>query len=83
MRFLGVALILAIVSLWLVSDRAVPIGPRIVPATASAAPVRDSPTTVSPNRRAPSTARALDNRDKHTLLGLVLLLAGQQARHGR
>lgn len=82
MTFLGVALILAIVSLWLPSTTA-PVGPRIVPATASAAPTPSSATAVSPHEGAPSTARALGDRERDAIVGLVFLLAGQQAGHGR
>jgi hypothetical protein len=68
MRFLGVAVILAIM---LVSSGVAPVGPTIGPANARPAPAADAKPVV------------LEDRDRDAALGLLLLLGMFEGRHGR
>jgi hypothetical protein len=75
MRFPGVAVILAIVGVLLVSSGAVPAG-TTGPATAGPAPAADAKPVVA-------RSRILADRDKEPALGLVLLLGMLQNQRGR
>jgi hypothetical protein len=76
MRFLGVAVILAMVAALLVSSGVAPVGPTVGPA-----PAADAKPVVARSR--PEVQRSvLEDRDRDAALGLLLLgiFAG---RHGR
>jgi hypothetical protein len=76
MRFLGLAVIPAVVGVLLVSSGVVPAG-TIGPATAA-----DAKPAVARSR--PEVQRSiLENRDKDAALGLLLLLGMFEGRHGR
>jgi hypothetical protein len=82
MRFLGVAVILAIVAVLLASSGVAPVGPTIGQATAGPAPAADARPVVARSR--PEVQRSvLEDRDKETALGLLLLLGMFERRHGR
>jgi hypothetical protein len=74
MRFLGVAVILAIVGVLLVSSGVAPVGPTIGQATAGPAVARSRPEV---------QRSVLEDRDKETALGLLLLLGMFERRYGR
>jgi hypothetical protein len=76
MRFLGLAVIPAVVGVLLVSSGVVPAG-TIGPATAA-----DAKPAVARSR--PEVQRSiLENRDEDAALGLLLLLGMFEGRHGR
>ena len=79
MRFPGVAVILATVSVLLVSSSVVPVG---TPGPAPAGPAADAKPVVARSR--PEVQRSiLTDRDKDPALGLVLLLGMLENRRGR
>ena len=81
MRFLGVAVILAIVGVLLVSSGVAPVG-TIGPANARPAPASDAKPPIA--RSLPEVQRsALADRDRDAVLSLVLLLGMYEGRHGR
>jgi hypothetical protein len=93
MRFLGVAVILAIASVLLVSSdvarigrlplgaRQPPVGHAIGPANAGPAPPADAKPVVS--RSGPEVQQSVDeNRDKRVALGFLLLLQMFGGRRG-
>jgi hypothetical protein len=81
MRFLGVAVILAIVGVLLVSSGVAPVG-TIGPANAGPAPATDAKPAIA--RSHPEVQRsALADRDRDAVLSLVLLLGMYEGRHGR
>jgi hypothetical protein len=81
MRFPGVAVILAIVGVLLVSSGGVPAG-TTGPATAGPASAADAKPVVARSR--PEVQRSiLADRDKDPALGLVLLLGMLENRRGR
>ena len=81
MRFLGVAVILAIVGVLLVSSGVAPVG-TIGPANAGPAPAADAKSAVARSR--PEVQRSvLEDRDREAALGLLLLLGMFEGRHGR
>jgi hypothetical protein len=81
MRFPGVAVILATVSVLLVSSSMVPVGtPGAAPA--GPAPAADAKPVVARSR--PEVQRSiLADRDKDPALGLVLLVGMLENRRGR
>jgi hypothetical protein len=82
MGFLGVAVILAIVGVLLVSSAVAPVGPTIGHATAGPASAADATPVVA--RSHPEVQRSvLEDRDKDAALGLLLLLGMFERRHGR
>jgi hypothetical protein len=82
MRFLGVAVILAIMGVLLVSFAVAPVGRTIGPANAGPAPAADAKTVVARSR--PGVERSvLEDRDKRAALGLLLLLETFEGRRGR
>jgi len=82
MRFLGVAMILAVVGGLLASSGVAPVGPTISQATAGPAPAADATPVVARSR--PEIQRnAPEDRDKDAALGLLLLLGMFERRHGR
>ena len=76
MRFLGVAVIPAIVGVLLVSSDVVPAG-TLGPATAA-----DAKPVVA-RSRPEVQRRILEDRDKDAAVGLLLLLGMFEGRHGR
>ena len=81
MRFLGVALILTIVGVLLVSSDVAPVGPAIGSVNAAPAPTADAEPQVARSR--PEVQRSvLEDRARNTALGL-LLLGMFEGRHGR
>jgi hypothetical protein len=83
MRFLGVAVNLAIVGVLLVSSGVAPVG-TIGPANASPTNDADAKPTVARSRReVQRSARVLQGRDRDAVLGLVLLFGMHEGRHGR
>ena len=82
MRVLGVAVILAIVGVLLVSSGVAPVGPTIGQATAGPAPAADA-TPVVARSRPEVQPSVLEDRDKEAALGLLLLLGMFERRHGR
>jgi hypothetical protein len=82
MRLLGVAGILAIVSILLVSSDVAPVGHAIDPANAGPVPTADAKPVVS--RLGPEVQRSVEeNRDKRAALGLLFLLRMFDGRRGR
>ena len=81
MRFPGVAVILAIVGVLLVSSSVVPAG-TTGPATAGPAPAADAKPVVARSRLEVQRS-ILADRDKDPALGLVLLLGMLENRRGR
>jgi hypothetical protein len=83
MRFLGVAVNLAIVGVLLVSSGVAPVG-TIGPANASPANDADAKPTVARARpEVQRSARVLQDRDRDAVLGLVLLFGRYEGRRGR
>ena len=81
MRFLGVAVILAIVGVLLVSSGVAPVGPTIGQATAGPAPAADARPVVARSRPEVQPS-VLGDRDRDA--ALVLLLFGMfEDRRGR
>ena len=82
MRFFGVAVILAIEGVLLVSSGVAPVGPTIGPANARPAPAADAKPVVA--RSHPEVQLSvLEDRDRDAALGLLLLLGMFEGRHGR
>jgi hypothetical protein len=81
MRFLGVAVILAIEGVLLVSSGVAPVGPTIGPANARPAPAADTKPLVARSRPEVQLSVLEDRRD--AALGLLLLLGMFEGRHGR
>ena len=79
MRFLGVAVILAIM---LVSSGVAPAGPTIGPANAGPAPVADTKPVVARSRLEVQRS-LLEDRDKDAAVGLLLLIGTFEGRRGR
>jgi hypothetical protein len=79
MRFLGVAVILAIM---LVSSGVAPVGPTIGPANARPAPAADAKPVVTRSRPEVQLS-VLEDRDSYAALGLLLLLGMFEGRHGQ
>ena len=81
MRFLGVAVILAIEGVLLVSSGVAPVG-TIGPANARPAPASDAKPVVARSR--PEVQRSVfEDPDRDAALGLFLLLGMLDGRHGR
>jgi len=81
MRFLGVAVILAIVGVLLVFSGVTPVG-TIGPANDGPAPAADAKPAIA--RSHPEVQQsALADRDRDAVLSLVLLLGMYGGRHGR
>ena len=82
MRFLDVAVILAIVGVLLVSSGVASVGPTIGSANAGPAPAADAKPVVARSR--PEVQRSfLGDRDKDAGVGLLLLLGMLEGRHRR
>jgi hypothetical protein len=82
MSFLGVAGILAIVGVLLVSSGVAPVGPAIGPANADPAPAADAKPVIA--RSDPEVrGSVLEDSDKRAALGLLLLLGMFDGRRGR
>jgi hypothetical protein len=82
MNFLGVAVILAIVGVLLVSSGVASVGHTIGSANAGPAPAADAKPVVARSR--PEVQRSvLENRDKAALGLLLLLRATLEGRPGR
>jgi hypothetical protein len=82
MRFLGVAVILAVVGVLLVSSGVAPVGLTVGKATAGPASAADAPPVVA--RSHPKVQWSVsEDRDKDAALGLLLLLGMFDRRHGR
>ena len=81
MRFLGVAVILAIVGVLLVSSGVASVGPAIGPANAGPAPAADAKPVVARSRPEVQWS-VLEDRDR-AALGLLLLLGMLEGRPGR
>jgi len=82
MRFLGGAVILAIVGALLASSGVAPVGLTLVPKTAGPAPAADAEPLVARSR--PAVQRSvLEDRDKDAAVGLLLLLGRFEGRRGR
>ena len=82
MRLLGVAVILAVVGLPLVSSGVARVGPTIGPANTGPAPVADTKPVVARSR--PEVQRSLlEDRDKDAAVGLLLLIGTFEGRRGR
>ena len=82
MRFLGVAVILAIVGVLLVSSGVATVGPPIGPANAGPAPAADATPVVARSR--PEVQRGVrEDRERDAALGLLLLLGMFEGRRGR
>ena len=83
MRFLGVAVILAIiVGVLLVSSGVAPVGPPIGPTNAGLAPAADAKPVVARSR--PDVQRGgFEDRERDAALGLLLLFGMFEGRHGR
>jgi hypothetical protein len=80
MRFLDVAVILAIVGVLLVSSGVASVGPTIGSANADPAPAADAKPVVARSR--PEVQRSvLEDRDRATL-GLLLVLGMFEGRRG-
>jgi hypothetical protein len=83
MSSLGVAVVLAIVGVLLLSSDVAPVG-TIGPAGASSANDADAKPTVARSRpEVQRRARVLQDRDRDTVLGIVLLFGMYEGRHGR
>ena len=83
MRFLGAAVILAIVGVMLISSGVAPVG-AIGPANARPAPAADAKRPIARSRpEAQRGTRVLADRDRDAVFSLVLLLGMYQGRHGR
>jgi len=82
MRFLGVAVILAIVGVLLVSSGVATVAPPIGPANAGPAPAADASRLLQ--ARALKVQRSvLEDRERDAALGLLLLLGMFEGRRGR
>ena len=82
MNFLGVAVILAIVGVLLVSSGVASVGHTIGSANAGPAPAADAKPVVARSR--PEVQRSvLEDRDRDAALGLLLLFGMFEGRHGR
>jgi hypothetical protein len=82
MRFLGVAVILAMMGALLISSGVPPVGPTVGPENAGPAPAADAKPVVARSR--PEVQRSiLEDRDKDAAVGLLLLLGMFEGRHGR
>jgi len=82
MRFLGVAVILAVVGVLLVSSGVAPVGPTVGHATAGPASAADATSVVA--RSHPEVQWSVsEDRDKDAALGLLLLLGMFDHRPGR
>jgi hypothetical protein len=83
MSSLGVAVVLAIVGVLLLSSDVAPVG-TIGPAGASSANDADTRPTVARSRpEVQRRARVLQDRDRDAVLGIVLLFGMYEGRHGR
>ncbi len=83
MSSLGVAVVLAIVGVLLLSSDVAPVG-TIGPAGASSANDADAKPTVARSRpEVQRRARVLQDRDRDAVLGIVLLFGMYEGRHGR
>jgi hypothetical protein len=83
MSSLGVAVVLAIVGVLLLSSDVAPVG-TIGPAGASSANDADARPTVARSRpEVQRRARVLQDRDRDAVLGIVLLFGMYEGRHGR
>ncbi len=83
MSSLGVAVVLAIVGVLLLSSDVAPVG-TIGPADASSANDADAKPTVARSRpEVQRRARVLQDRDRDAVLGIVLLFGMYEGRHGR
>jgi hypothetical protein len=83
MSSLGVAVVLAIVGVLLLSSDVAP-GGTIGPADASSANDADATPTVARSRpEVQRRARVLQDRDRDAVLGIVLLFGMYEGRHGR
>jgi hypothetical protein len=83
MSSLGVAVVLAIVGVLLLSSDVAPVG-TIGPAGASSANAADARPTVARSRpEVQRRARVLQDRDRDAVLGIVLLFGMYEGRHGR
>ena len=82
MRLLGFAVILAFVSLLLVSSGAARVRPPIDPAVVGPAAVTDAKPVVARSR--PDVQRSvIEKRDRDAALGLLLVIGMFEGRHGR
>jgi hypothetical protein len=82
MRFLGGAVILAIVGALLASSGVAPVGLTLGPKTFGPAPAADAEPLVARSR--PAVKRSvLEDRDKDAAVGLLLLLGRFEGRRGR
>ena len=82
MRLLGVAVILAFVSLLLVSSGAARVRPPIDPAVVGPLPVMDAKPVVARSR--PEVQRSvIEERDRDAALGLLLVIGMFEGRRGR
>ena len=82
MRFLGVAVILAGVSLLLVSSGAARVRPPIDSALVGPVPVTDAKPVGARSR--PEVQRSvIEERDRDAALGLLLVIRMFEGRHGR
>ena len=83
MSSLGVAVVLAIVGVLLLSSDVAPVG-TIGPAGASSANDADARPTVAGSRpEVQRRTRVLQDRDRDAVLGIVLLFGMYEGRHGR
>ena len=83
MSSFGVAVVLAIVGVLLLSSDVAPVG-TIGPAGASSANDADARPTVARSRpEVQRRARVLQDRDRDAVLGIVLLFGMYEGRHGR
>ena len=83
MRFLGAAVILAIMGVMLISSGGAPVG-AIGPEPARPAPAADTKPPIARSRpEVQRGTRVLADRDRDAVFSLVLLLGMYEGRHGR